>query len=73
MNKGEVLERSFICNCQKTRITIQMLSERVFSVTCRVCDQVWEALGKNGEIQLRAEMRGEKRPVHQELWQPLVN
>jgi hypothetical protein len=72
MDKGKVLEKSFMCNCQKTRITVQMLSERVFSVTCRVCEQVYEALGKNGEILVRAEMGG-KQPVHQGLLQSVVN
>ncbi len=73
MINGGILEKSFICSCQKSRITIQMLPERVFPVTCRVCEQVYEALGKNGEILVRAEVGEKKRPLNQALLQPAMN
>lgn len=50
---GEVLQKSFVCNnCQKTRITIQMLQGRTVPVTCRVCDQDFEVFERNGKIQV---------------------
>ncbi len=61
MIEGGVLEKSFVCcNCNKTRITIQMLPGRNALVTCRFCNEEYEVLGKNGEI-LFSEVRWEKR------------
>jgi hypothetical protein len=45
-----VLEKSLVCGCQKTRITIQMLPGRTVQVICHCCEQVYEATSKNGEI-----------------------
>lgn len=73
MIKGGILEKSFICNCQKTRITIQMVPERVFTVTCRVCEQVYEALGNNGQIQVRAMMGAKKPSSCQVVLEPVFN
>jgi transcription elongation factor Elf1 len=62
MHEGGVLEKSFECfNCQRTRITIQMLPGRTILVTCRLCDQVYEVTGKNGEILVGVDLGGKKR------------
>ena len=68
-----ILEKSFICSCQKTRITIQMIPERVFPVTCRVCERVYEAFGNNGQILVRAWMGTKKPSSYQGLMQPVFN
>jgi hypothetical protein len=45
-----VLEKSFVCICQKARITIKMLPGRTVPIVCRCCEQVYEATVRNGEI-----------------------
>jgi hypothetical protein len=52
---GEILEKSFVCKCQKIRITVQMLPGRTFPLNCRFCRQGYEITEKNGQILVEAE------------------
>lgn len=55
MVTGEILEKSFVCKCQKIRITVQMLPGRTVPLTCRICRQGYEVTEKNGQILVEAE------------------
>jgi hypothetical protein len=68
MIKGEVLETTFVCNCQKIRITIQTLPGRTIPVICRACQQVYEATGRDGEILFDADAEdGEPNSNHRKV------
>lgn len=70
MIRGEVLEITFVCNCQKIRITIQTLPGRTIPVICRACQQVYEVTGRNGEILFDAEAeKGEPINNHRKFLQ----
>ena len=53
--KGEILEKSFVCKCQKIRISIQMMPGRTVPVTCRICRQRYEITEKNGQLLVETE------------------